>query len=98
MTHNHSHGHCNDESHDHDHDTPEDQGFRDNLFSRIDRQNVVALNVDNGRGPEVIKPWSERLDEQIVSSTFHLRFTGMNKSFFFAGFNSISNLMRMIKC
>ncbi|KAJ3478527.1 hypothetical protein NLI96_g9689 [Meripilus lineatus] len=65
MVHNHSHGGCHGESHDHDHDTPEDQGFRDNLYSRIDRQNVVALNVEHGSGPEVIKPWNERLDEQV---------------------------------
>lgn len=73
MSHNHSHngGECHDESHDgHDHGTPEEQGYRDNLFSRIDHQNVVALNAeDPGKGPEVIKPWDERLDEQKVSFT-----------------------------
>lgn len=69
MVHNHSHGGCHGESHDHDHDTPEDQGFRDNLYSRIDRQNVVALNVEHGSGPEVIKPWNERLDEQVVQKS-----------------------------
>nr|VWP01013.1 Type III effector protein XopX [Ganoderma boninense] len=67
MAHNHSHeGGCHDESdhHDHDHGLPEDVGYRDNLFSRIDRANVVALNVEEpGKGPEVIKPWDQRLDE-----------------------------------
>lgn len=69
MSHNHSHNGCHDESHDHDHnhDIPEAQGHRDNLYSRIDRQNVVALNAEApGKGPEVIKPWDERLDEQNV--------------------------------
>ncbi|OBZ72242.1 PITH domain-containing protein P35G2.02 [Grifola frondosa] len=51
--------------HDHDHDVPESQGQRDNLFSRIDRANVVAFNAEfPGKGPEIIKPWNERLDEQ----------------------------------
>ncbi|KAI1784898.1 hypothetical protein LXA43DRAFT_1186179 [Ganoderma leucocontextum] len=67
MAHNHSHGGgCHDESddHDHDHGLPEDVGYRDNLFSRIDRANVVALNAEEpGKGPEVIKPWDQRLDE-----------------------------------
>lgn len=73
MAHNHSHGGgCHDESdhHDHDHGLPEDVGYRDNLFSRIDRANVVALNVEEpGKGPEVIKPWDQRLDEDSVSVT-----------------------------
>jgi len=66
MAHDHNHDGCNDESHHHDHQhgIPEAEGYRDNLFSRIDRANVVALNAaDPGRGPEVIKPWNERLDE-----------------------------------
>ena len=73
MAHNHSHGGgCHDESdahdHDHDHGLPEDVGYRDNLFSRIDRANVVALNVEEpGKGPEVVKPWDQRLDEDSVS-------------------------------
>ncbi|CCM04683.1 uncharacterized protein FIBRA_06869 [Fibroporia radiculosa] len=68
MSHDHSHDSCGGGSHDHDHhhDIPEDQGYRDNLYTRIDRANVVALNVEApGKGPEVIKPWNERLDEQI---------------------------------
>ena len=72
MSHNHSHGGgCHDESHDHDHDhgLPEDIGYRDNLFSRIDRTNVVALNAEEpGKGPEVIKPWDQRLDEETVGT------------------------------
>lgn len=44
---------------------PESEGYRDNLFSRIDRDNVVALNAaEPGKGPEVIKPWDKRLDEE----------------------------------
>lgn len=68
MAHNHNHGGCHDESHDHDHDhgIPEALGPRDNLYSRIDRPNVVALNVESGHGPEVIKPWDQRLDESVV--------------------------------
>ncbi|CAL1715723.1 unnamed protein product [Somion occarium] len=67
MAHNHNHGGCHDESHDHDHDhgIPEALGPRDNLYSRIDRPNVVALNVESGHGPEVIKPWDQRLDESV---------------------------------
>ncbi|KAI0750030.1 galactose-binding domain-like protein [Daedaleopsis nitida] len=68
MAHNHSHGGgCHDESHHHDHDhgLPENVGHRDNLFSRIDRGNVVAMNAEEpGKGPEVIKPWDQRLDEE----------------------------------
>ncbi|PCH42607.1 DUF1000-domain-containing protein [Wolfiporia cocos MD-104 SS10] len=63
MAHNHAHGSCGDECHDHDH-IPESQGHKDNLFERIDRPNVVALNAqDPGKGPEVIKPWHERTNE-----------------------------------
>ena len=65
MPHDHNHGHCGDECH--DHDIPEAQGHRDNLYTRIDRDNIVALNVENGSGPEVVKPWDRRLDEEIVS-------------------------------
>ena len=64
MPHDHDHGHCGDECH--DHDIPEAQGHRDNLYTRIDRDNVVALNAANGNGPEVVKPWHDRLDEQVV--------------------------------
>ena len=72
MSHNHSHGHggCGDECH--DHDIPESEGPRDNLFSRIDTENIVALNA-SGSGKEVIKPWHERMDEQVVSEILHRR-------------------------
>lgn len=66
MSHNHSHGNCNDESHDHDHSIPEGEGPRDILYARIDRPNVIALNSESGNGPEVIKPWDQRLDEAVV--------------------------------
>lgn len=75
MSHNHNHDHshsCNDESHshdDHDHDhshSSEATGPQDNLYIHIDRSNVVALNA-TGEGKEVIKPWHERLDEEVVS-------------------------------
>ncbi|KAJ7457595.1 PITH domain-containing protein [Mycena galericulata] len=64
MPHQHD-AHCGHEStdhdHDHDHDTT-DLGPKDNLFSQIDRDNVVALNA-SGEGSVIIKPWHERLDE-----------------------------------
>lgn len=56
------HHDCHD--HGHDHDTPE-LGFQDNLFSHIDRSNVVALNA-KGNGSDIIKPWHDRLDETKV--------------------------------
>jgi hypothetical protein len=72
MSHNHNHNHgCGDESHDHDHDhgLPNDVlGYQDNLFNRIDTPHVVALNAI-GQGPEVIKPWNDRNDEQKVNHT-----------------------------
>ncbi|KAJ6511895.1 galactose-binding domain-like protein [Mycena vitilis] len=63
MPHQHD-AHCGHESteHDHDHDST-DLGPKDNLFSQIDRDNVVALNA-SGLGSTVIKPWNERLDEE----------------------------------
>ncbi|ETW82957.1 hypothetical protein HETIRDRAFT_416976 [Heterobasidion irregulare TC 32-1] len=69
MSHNHNHNHanCSDESHDHDHDhdhSIQESGPRDNLFIHIDRSNVVALNAI-GEGSAVIKPWNNRLDEEI---------------------------------
>lgn len=64
MPHDQSHG-CGADC-GHDHDIPESQGHRDNLFMRIDRNNVVALNVTDGEGPEVVKPWHERMNEDIV--------------------------------
>ncbi|PPQ96258.1 hypothetical protein CVT26_005585 [Gymnopilus dilepis] len=62
MPHEHHDG-CGHESHDHDHDhSPSDLGFQDNLFARIDRQNVIALN-GTGNAPNIIKPWHARLNE-----------------------------------
>ncbi|KZT65874.1 DUF1000-domain-containing protein [Daedalea quercina L-15889] len=66
MSHHQDHGNCNDDSqhHDHHHNLPEGLGPRDNLYSHIDRNNVIALNAqDPGQGPDVIKPWDQRLDE-----------------------------------
>jgi hypothetical protein len=57
---------CGQETHDHDHSS---SGPQDNLFACIDRSNVVALNT-GGDGPEVIKPWHERLDEGKVHELF----------------------------
>ena len=65
MPHDHDHG-CGTEGC-HDHDIPEFQGHRDNLFRRIDRDNVIALNAVNGKGSEVVKPWHERMNEDVVS-------------------------------
>ncbi|KAJ2918444.1 hypothetical protein MD484_g1913, partial [Candolleomyces efflorescens] len=56
------HNHCDHhEGCGHDH-LGHDLGPEDNLFSQIDRANVVALNT-NEDGANVIKPWSERLDQ-----------------------------------
>ncbi|KAG5635781.1 hypothetical protein H0H81_010141 [Sphagnurus paluster] len=61
----HNHDSCGHESHDHDHDhDTSDLGPQDNLYIRIDRSNVIALNT-NGNGPEVIKPWHQRLEDII---------------------------------
>lgn len=67
MSHGHSHGGgCNDECH--DHDVPESEGPRDNLYLRIDKDNTVTLNVAGGtKGGAVIKPWHERMSEEVVS-------------------------------
>jgi hypothetical protein len=63
MPHDHSHS-CGDGCNDHDH-IPEVQGHRDNLYSRIDRDNIVAFNTE-GLPSSIIKPWHERADEQVV--------------------------------
>ncbi|RXW17834.1 hypothetical protein EST38_g8016 [Candolleomyces aberdarensis] len=56
------HNHCDHhEGCGHDH-LGHDLGPEDNLFSQIDRANVVALNGVQD-GANVIKPWSERLDQ-----------------------------------
>jgi hypothetical protein len=57
------HDDCN--HHNHDHYDPSEVGLQDNLYLHINRSNVVALNALGG-GPEVIKPWHERLDEEVV--------------------------------
>ncbi|KAG1821561.1 galactose-binding domain-like protein [Suillus subaureus] len=66
MPHNHHDGHCshesNDNDHDHDHGTS-DLGPNDNLFSHIDRANVVALNATR-EGSVVVKPWNQRNNEE----------------------------------
>lgn len=72
MSHHHD-DNCGHESHDHDHDHDiSDLGPQDNLFIHIDRPNVVALNT-SGRGPDVIKPWHERLDETKVFQRYARR-------------------------
>src|SRR6266702_6875397 len=72
MSHHDNHGHnCGEhahgDDHDHAHDHTSNSGPSDNLFAHIDRDNVVALNSVHG-GSEVIKPWDERMDEQVVST------------------------------
>lgn len=53
--------HCNHhEGCGHDH-LGNDLGPEDNLYTQIDKDNVVALN-GTGPGSDIIKPWSERLD------------------------------------
>ena len=69
MPHDHHNHSCADESHDHDHDHDHDTsdlGPQDNLYNHVDRGVVRALNASNGEGPEVIKPWHERMDETKV--------------------------------
>jgi len=63
MSEHNSCGHEANHDHQHDHDQS-DVGPHENLFVHIDRSNVVALNA-SGEGPEVIKPWHARLDEQV---------------------------------
>lgn len=71
-------GHCHGDANDHDHDSGSDLGPRDNLYSQVDLDNVVALNSaasgpDNGRGSVVIKQWDQRLDETKVGVATPLR-------------------------
>ncbi|KAI0059204.1 DUF1000-domain-containing protein [Artomyces pyxidatus] len=64
MSHSHDHSH---EHHDHEHDhehSPEDTGLQGSLFSYIDRSNVVAFN-STGEGSQIIKPWNNRMDENV---------------------------------
>lgn len=85
MAHQHD-GHCGHEStehdHDHDHDST-DLGPKDNLFTRIDRDNVVALNALSP-GPAIIKPWHERLDEEKVSDFSAVPWTRLICCFYFS--------------
>ncbi|EGN99037.1 hypothetical protein SERLA73DRAFT_181814 [Serpula lacrymans var. lacrymans S7.3] len=60
----HHHDNCSHEGHDHDHSSSDSTGPNDNLFTHIDRSNVVALNA-GGQGSEIIKPWDKRLDEEV---------------------------------
>ena len=58
--------------HGHDHAHTDTGGHSDNVYVHIDRDNVVALN-SIGEGKQVIKPWDERLDEQVVSICLRVR-------------------------
>lgn len=53
--------------HDHTHDQSDDLGPQDNLYTYIDRQNVVALNIGDYQSSSIIKPWHQRMDESLVS-------------------------------
>ncbi|KAK2463484.1 hypothetical protein APHAL10511_004570 [Amanita phalloides] len=60
------HDHCN-HDHIHDHDIHgNDLGPQDNLYTYIDHQNVVALNI-TGVHPasSIIKPWHQRTNEDV---------------------------------
>jgi hypothetical protein len=62
----HSHS-CHDEHHDghtHSHGAPLEDIPRETLFSIIDHQNVMALNVVEQN--DIIKPWDRRNDDEIV--------------------------------
>ncbi|KAJ1307791.1 hypothetical protein OPQ81_001876 [Rhizoctonia solani] len=62
--HDHDHDHNHDHDHDHSHGHGHDSGSPNNLYARIDRPNVVALNAQEGSDPCVaLKPWHQRLDE-----------------------------------
>ncbi|KAF8604136.1 DUF1000-domain-containing protein [Ceratobasidium sp. AG-I] len=71
MSHQHNSecGHEHDEhgghdGHDHDHDHGSSGPPPNNLYGRIDRQNVVALNAEEGSDPcAPLKAWHERTDE-----------------------------------
>ncbi|KAL4066796.1 galactose-binding domain-like protein [Scleroderma yunnanense] len=57
---------CGHDDHGHSHDST-DVGPNDNLFSYIDRSNVVALNA-TGAGSSIVKPWHERTNEVYLES------------------------------
>lgn len=50
--------------HSHSHDTPLEDIPRETLYSIIDHQNVLALNVVQQNN--IIKPWEDRNDETVV--------------------------------
>jgi hypothetical protein len=68
--------HCSDESHgqeghDHGHeghDQPYDQLEPDNLYSKIDLDNVRIFNSPDENGRNAIKPWDKRKDDTSVRS------------------------------
>jgi hypothetical protein len=60
-----SHGHG---EHSHSHDTPVEDIPRETLYSIIDHQNVMALNVVQQNN--ILKPWEDRNDETVVSFTY----------------------------
>lgn len=81
MPHQHD-DNCGHEAHEHDHDhDASDLGPQDNLFPVIDRSNVVALNA-SGDGPEIIKPWHQRLDEEVVCFDLKAEFYSHLPNFF----------------
>lgn len=95
------HDSCGHEAHDHDHDYAED-GPRDDLLSRIDMQNVVALNCDipshikaENVGRQILKPWVDRMDEHGVSVAQSFSLVRFILMFFGA---STSSQMRMTNC
>lgn len=60
--------------HDHDHDHGPTGPPPNNLYARIDRQNVVALNAEEGSDPcASLKPWHERTEETKVSAVLDAR-------------------------
>lgn len=61
------HEHDGHDGHDHDHDHGSSGPPSNNLYGRIDRQNVVALNAEEGSNPcAPLKAWHERTDETKV--------------------------------
>lgn len=57
------HGHDDDDDH-----VKGGEGTLDFLYTRIDRDGVVALNEARpGSGARIIKPWDQRMDEEQVS-------------------------------
>ncbi|CAH7688072.1 PITH domain-containing protein [Phakopsora pachyrhizi] len=73
MSHNNNHQSCSheagDSNHHHHHHDDDDhvrpgEGTQDFLYSKIDRDNVIGLNVEpNHQAKDCIKPWSESNDD-----------------------------------